>query len=80
MFTSREKRMLAPPVDDEHDAGNRGEPACARCREEDPSTQFPGEFDPDPIDQVRWLPRLLALLAIACVLLAAWVWVQILQL
>ena len=37
------------------------------------------KFDPDPGAQLRWVPRVLALLVTLCLLLAAWVWFKILH-
>lgn len=48
-------------------------------RHVDVEDQGVGPFDPDPVAHVRWLPWLLGTLVLICVLLAAWVWFQILH-
>ena len=36
-------------------------------------------FDPDPVAQFRWVPWMLTALVIICLVLAAWVWFEILH-
>ncbi len=80
MFKTRDKQELIESDDDgRHDGHGPADVARSQHREEDASERIRGEFDPDPVVQVRWVPWLLAFLVIVCVLLAVWVWFEILH-
>jgi hypothetical protein len=72
MFKSRDKQRVAQPDADSQDRHGRlnWEQSAERSR---------NKFDPDPVAQFRWVLWLLALLVISCLLLAAWVWFEILH-
>jgi hypothetical protein len=83
MFKSRDKQELMAPTDDGHeDRGHAGSisPESPESPERDAGERITGRFNRDPVVQVRWVPWLLAVLVIVCLLLAAWVWFEILHL
>jgi hypothetical protein len=79
MFKSRDKRRLTQSADDKRNGRLHPELTRSGDREERVSGRIPGQFDPDPVVQFRWVPWVLALLVLACLLLAAWVWFEILH-
>ena len=71
---SREKQKVTRSVDDGH---NRHGPAGAGFGEENGFPRIPRKLDPERVVQFRWVAWVLALLVV-CLLLAAWVWFEIL--
>ena len=45
----------------------------------DASERSMDRFDLDPVGQFRWVPWMLTALVIICLVLAAWVWFEILH-
>ncbi len=79
MFKNRGKQLLTLSPDARHDGRNRLKLAGFARRVQDVSERITEKFDPDPVAQFRWVPWVLALLVILCLLLAAWVWFEILH-
>lgn len=79
MSKSRDKQRLTPSADEKHDDRGHSDPARSTHREVDTSQRITGQFDPDPVFQFRWIPWVLTFLVILCLLLAAWVWFEILH-
>ncbi len=79
MLKNRDKPLLTPSPNDGHDGRDRPNLAGSARRPPDASERIMDKFDPDPGAQLRWVPRVLALLVTLCLLLAAWVWFKILH-
>ncbi len=77
MFNSRDKQRPTLSGSETYD-GHRYSDSVSS---ESPGSSKRGmdRYDPEPIVQVRWVRCVLAILVIACLLLAAWVWFEILH-
>ena len=73
------KQLLTLSPEARHEGRNRLKLAGFARRVQDVSERITNKFDPDPVAQFRWVPWVLALLVILCLLLAAWVWFEILH-
>ncbi len=79
MFKSREKPCSTLPARDGRE-GRMDPDGDGEVREaEDLSPRSDEDFDPDPVAQFRWIPWVLAFLVLVCILLAVWVWFELLH-
>ena len=81
-MTHRILNDSAPPAEGTNirgDCPSRGyqQRSLSAVPHEEPPVQDVGEPKEGSKVQPRWMPRLLALLFVACLLFAAWVWYQI---
>ena len=79
MSKSREKHKLTPSVDNNRDGQDRADADRPAILEGDTSERITGNVDSDLAIQCRWISWTLAILVIVCLVLAAWVWLGILQ-
>jgi hypothetical protein len=83
MFKSRDKQRstISSSSEEKHDDrdGRDSKQSGPRNLDADAAERLAGKLDPDPVAQFGWFSWMLALLVILCLVLAAWVWLEILH-
>jgi hypothetical protein len=73
------KRLSIMPTDEKRSPGGARDSAWSLRPVKSASKPTIGKFDSDPAPRFRWILWMLAVLVIVCLVLAGWVWFQILH-
>ena len=79
MFESRDKAQFTLSAHDERRRPADADAARAGPEGEDISARITEKLIAEPVAPFRWVPWVLAFLVTGCLLLAAWVWFELLH-
>jgi hypothetical protein len=79
MSKDRDEHRVTLSAGEDRDGRTTGDAMQSTPEKAESSESLASKLAPDPVVHIRWIPWVLAILVTMCLLLAAWVWFEILH-